>query len=151
MPQSGLGSMQWKTRRKDTPTVLPNVRTDRGGRTHSVSKWTDTQGGTHPQCNPTNGHTLFFSHVTHTRTKPCIEAACCLKIKNTLWKDILLESLKWKLSCYIDDFVYQTLPHSPLIELFISHTGNSWLIIPWNPCSVINHSYILLTTAARVR
>ena len=31
-----------------------------GGRTHSVTKRTDTQGGTHPKCNPTNGHTYFF-------------------------------------------------------------------------------------------
>ena len=34
-----------------------NGHTQWGGRTHSVTKRTDTQGGTHPQCNPTNGHT----------------------------------------------------------------------------------------------
>ena len=71
-----------------------NERTHmRGGRTHSVTDWTNTQmGGTHLQCNPTNGHTkggrthnvtqrtdtqIFFEETK--RTKPYIEAACCLK------------------------------------------------------------------------
>ena len=35
----------------------------RGGRTHNIPQRTDThifiEGGTHPQCNPTNGHTYF--------------------------------------------------------------------------------------------
>ena len=39
-------------------TVLRH--TEGGGRTHNVTQRTDTHiftGGTHPQCNPTNGHT----------------------------------------------------------------------------------------------
>ena len=54
MPQSGVGSMQGSNERTHT----------RGGRTHNVTQRTDTHiftgGGTHPQCNPTNGHTNFF-------------------------------------------------------------------------------------------
>ena len=54
MPQSGVGSMQGSKERTHT----------RGGRTHNVTQRTDTHifkgGGTHPQCNPTNGHTNIF-------------------------------------------------------------------------------------------
>ena len=58
MPQSGVGSMQGSkedclpmkghTQGGDVPvpTMLPIERTHRGL--------------THPQCNPTNGHTTFF-------------------------------------------------------------------------------------------
>ena len=48
-------------------TQQTDTHTREGGRTHSVTKRTDTQGGTHPQCNPTNRHTHFFA--THTRTR----------------------------------------------------------------------------------
>ena len=42
----------------DAPTVLPNVLKDRGGRTHDVTKQTDThKGGTHPQSYQTSGYT----------------------------------------------------------------------------------------------
>ena len=56
MPQSGVGSMQGSnedclpmkghTQGGDAPAMQPNERTHRGG--------------THPQCDPTNGHTIFF-------------------------------------------------------------------------------------------
>ena len=82
MPQSGLGSMQWKTR---------------GGHTHSVNKCTDRQGGKHPQCYPTNGHTpSFWRNVTYKHTELYIEAACCLK---TLRKVILI-GFKLSFSCF---------------------------------------------------
>ena len=40
-------------------TQQTDTHTRGGGRTNSVIKRTDTQGGTHPQCNPTNGQTYF--------------------------------------------------------------------------------------------
>ena len=52
-----------------------NERTHtRGGHTHNVTQQTDThifsEGGRHPQCNPTNGHTYFHSGGdTHNVTK----------------------------------------------------------------------------------
>ena len=42
MPQSGVGNMLGSK-----------------GRTH-------TRGGTHPQCNPTNGHKFFFGNTKQT-------------------------------------------------------------------------------------
>ena len=63
MLQSGVGSMQGfnkdclpikgHTQGGDTPTVLP-------------IEWTHSEGErTHPQCNPTNGHTYFHRGGTH--------------------------------------------------------------------------------------
>ena len=79
MPQSGLGSMQGSN--EDSLPMKGHTRG--GGRpTHSVTNSTDTQrGGTHPQCNPTNRHTNFLDtrNKQTKRTKPYIEAACCLK------------------------------------------------------------------------
>ena len=74
MPQSRVGSMQGsnkdclamrgQTRGGDAPTVLTIERTHKRG---DVTQRTDTH--------------FFLPHVTHTRTKPNIEVACCLKIE----------------------------------------------------------------------
>ena len=47
MPQSGVGSMQGCN--EDYPPMKGHTR----------------GGGTHPQCNPTNGHTCFFDKQTN--------------------------------------------------------------------------------------
>ena len=66
--------MKGHTRGGDTPTVLAIEWTHRGGgRTFNVTQRTDTHiftmGGTHPQCNPMNGHTQTETYVrTYVRT-----------------------------------------------------------------------------------
>ena len=84
MPQSRVNSMQGSnkgclpmrghTRGRDAPTVLP-------------IDWTEG-GGTHPECNPINGHT------NEQRTKPYIEIACCLKMLGTSLTSVIVTFVK---------------------------------------------------------
>ena len=67
--------MKGHTRGGDTPTVLAIEWTHRGG-THPKCNPTNGHtyfhrgGGTHPQCNPTNGHIYFQRGGDATTMKP---------------------------------------------------------------------------------
>ena len=61
MPQSGVGSLQGKNTGNMPSAMCAS----------SMNKsLIFTGGGTHPQCNPTNGHTYFHKGGTHPQCNP---------------------------------------------------------------------------------
>ena len=65
MSQSGVGSMQGSNE-----DCLPMEGHTRGGEPQCYQLNRHTDGGTHPQCNPTNGHTYFHRGGTHPQCNP---------------------------------------------------------------------------------